>query len=63
MAVPKELQNLKFSIEAKDQQTAIPDYEIDALARYLLPKIQAYFERKEGQRSFEEWKQRRERRE
>jgi len=35
----------------------IPDYEIDALARCLLPSIQAYFESPEGQAAFERWKQ------
>ena len=34
----------------------IPDYEVDAIARCLLPKIQAYFDSSEGQAAFEEWK-------
>jgi len=38
-----------------DQQPVIPDFEIDALARCLLPKIQAYFASPEGQAAFEDW--------
>lgn len=34
----------------------IPDFEINALARCLLPKIQAYFNSPEGQAEFKEWK-------
>lgn len=41
---------------AGSAQNEIPDFEIDALARCLLPKIQAYFETTEGQAAFEEWK-------
>ena len=35
----------------------IPDFEIDMLARCLLPKMQAYFKSPEGQAEFEAWKQ------
>ena len=38
------------------EETAIPDFEIESLARCLLPKIQAYFESPEGQVAFEAWK-------
>ncbi len=38
------------------QQVVIPDFEVDALARCLLPKMQAYFATPEGQAAFEEWK-------
>ena len=34
----------------------IPDFEIDSLARALLPTIQAFFATEEGQREFAEWK-------
>ena len=34
----------------------IPDFEIDSLARALLPAIQRFFETEEGKREFEEWK-------
>lgn len=38
-------------------QMVIPEFEIDTLARCLLPKIQAYFDSPEGQAEFEAWKQ------
>ena len=40
----------------KKNNTGIPDFEIDSLARALLPAIQAYFATEEGQREFEAWK-------
>ena len=40
----------------KKNTTGIPDYEIDSLARALLPAIQALFETEEGKREFEGWK-------
>ena len=43
-------------ITAEDQQAVIPDFEVDALARCLLPTMQAYFASPEGQAAFEEWK-------
>lgn len=39
------------------EKTVIPNFEIEALARCLLPKIQAYYESAEGQAAFEAWKQ------
>lgn len=59
MDIPSDLSNPELSIEAGDHQTVIPDFEIDTLARCLLPKIQAYFASPEGQAAFEEWKQQR----
>ena len=38
-----------------DHGTGIPVHEVDALARILIPKIQAFFESEEGQREFAEW--------
>jgi len=38
----------------------IPQYAIEAVARCLLPDIIAYFESEEGQREFAEWKRQRE---
>ena len=34
---------------------SIPKHEIEALARCLLPDIQAYFESEEGKREYAEW--------
>ncbi len=39
-----------------DYGTGIPLYEVEALARVLLPEIQKFFESEEGQREFKEWK-------
>ena len=36
--------------------TNIPQYEIEKIARILLPDIQAYYDSEEGQREFAEWK-------
>ncbi len=43
---------------ATDYGTGIPPHEVEALARILLPEIQAFFESEEGQREFAEWKDR-----
>ena len=40
----------------RKNNTGIPDFEIDSLARALLPAIQKLFESEEGKREFEEWK-------
>ena len=39
----------------KKNNTGIPDFEIDSLARALLPAIQQLFETEEGKREFEKW--------
>ena len=36
--------------------SSIPQYEIENIARILLPDILAYYESEEGQREFAEWK-------
>ena len=40
----------------KQSATNIPQHEIEALARCLLPEIQKLFESPEVQKEFEEWK-------
>lgn len=42
--------------KANDYGTGIPEHEIEALARCLLPEIQKFFESEDGQREFAEWK-------
>ena len=37
-----------------DYGTGIPYHEVEALARILLPEIQAFFESEEGQREYAE---------
>lgn len=44
-------------IDLSDIHGDIPDFEVDAIARCLLPKIQVYFDSPERQSAFEEWKQ------
>ena len=44
--------------KVNDYGTGIPLHEVEALARVLLPEIQAFFESEEGQREFAEWKAR-----
>ena len=36
--------------------TNIPQYKIEAIARCLMPDILAFYESEEGQREFAEWK-------
>lgn len=44
----------------EDYCTGIPQHEIDALARLLLPEIQAFFASEEGQREYDAWKKQQE---
>lgn len=36
--------------------TEIPQYKIEAIARCIMPDILAFYESEEGQREFAEWK-------
>ena len=40
----------------RKNDTGIPDYIIDSLARAMLPVIQEYLSTEEGQREFEQWR-------
>lgn len=51
-----EIRGPDMAEETENAQIEIPDFEIDALARCLLPKLRAYFESPEGQAAFEEWR-------
>ena len=48
----------------KDQKSSsgmdIPDYQFEAIARCLLPKIQKYYESEEGKRALAEWREKKE---
>ena len=46
----------------KKNDTGIPDYGIDALARALLPTIQQYFATEEGKKEFAQWQAERQQR-
>ena len=39
-----------------DYGTGIPRFEMEALARILLPEIQRFYESAKGQAAFEKWK-------
>ena len=39
--------------------TGIPDYELDSIARALLPAIQKLFEDEQTQKEFEQWQEER----
>ncbi len=39
----------------RKNNTGIPDFELESLARALLPAIQRLFETEEGRKEFEEW--------
>ena len=45
------------NVAEKKNTIHIPQHEIDALARCLLPDILKFYESEEGQREFEKWKQ------
>jgi len=45
------------TMKAPELQSNIPRYELEALARCLLPDIQTFFESEEGQREFAEWQE------
>ena len=40
--------------------TNIPQHQIEAIARCIMPDILAFYESEEGQREFAEWKKQRE---
>ncbi len=40
--------------------TDIPQHQIEAIARCILPDVLAFYESEEGQREFAEWKKQRE---
>jgi hypothetical protein len=46
-------------VSAKNREDGVPQQELERFARFLLPKIQAFYQSEEGQRLFEEWKKNR----
>ena len=50
----------KNNISPSTPEYTPPDSAIEAFARRILPSIQAYYDSEEGQRTFEEWKRKRE---
>ena len=43
----------------KKNNTGIPDFEIDSLARAFIPAILDFYRTEEGQREFAEWQEKR----
>lgn len=41
---------------AAHEPDGVPQADLERFARFLLPKIQAFYQSEEGQRLFEEWK-------
>ena len=42
--------------KVNDYGTGIPQHEMEALARVLLPEIEKFYASEEGQRQFAQWK-------
>ena len=55
----QEKKTARAAASAKNREDGIPQQELERFARFLLPKIQAFYKSEEGQRLFEEWKNRR----
>ena len=48
-------QDYKLMKRNHQNTTGIPDFELDSLARALLPVVQSLFEDEEVKKEFEEW--------
>lgn len=46
-------------IRKRKNTTGIPDFEIDSLARVMLPAILNFYRTEEGQREFAQWQEER----
>ncbi len=55
----QEKKTTQAAASAEYQEDGVPQQELESFARFLLPKIQAFYQSEEGQRLFEEWKNRR----
>lgn len=55
----QEKKTTQAAASAKYQEDGVPQQELERFARFLQPKIQAFYQSEEGQRLFEEWKNRR----
>ena len=54
----QEKKTAQATASAKKREDGVPQQELERFARFLLPKIQAFYQSEEGQRLFEEWKNR-----
>ena len=55
----QEKKTTQAAASAKYQEDGVPQQELERFARFLLPKIQAFYQSEEGKRLFEEWKEKR----
>ena len=55
----QEKKAAQAAASAKYREDGVPQQELERFARFLLPKIQAFYQSEEGQRLFEEWKKNR----
>ena len=55
----QEKKTAQAAASAKYREDGVPQQELERFARFLLPKIQAFYQSEEGQRLFEEWKKNR----
>ena len=54
----QEQKAAQAAASAMNREDGVPQQELERFARFLLPKIQAFYQSEEGQRLFEEWKNR-----
>ena len=52
-----EVHRLAKKKKVNDYGTGIPQHEMEALARVLLPEIEKFYASEEGQRQFAQWKE------
>ena len=55
----QEKKTAQAAASAKYREDGVPQQELERFARFLLPKIQAFYQSEEGQRLFEKWKKNR----
>lgn len=55
----REKTTAQAAASATYREDGVPQRELERFARFLLPKIQAFYQSEEGKRLFEEWKNRR----
>lgn len=54
----KNTMNKLVTAPTAPPQDGVPQADLERFARFLLPKIQAFYQSEEGQRLFEEWEKR-----
>ena len=55
----QEKKTAQAAASAKCREDGVPQQELERFARFLLPKIQAFYKSEEGKRLFEKWKKNR----